>query len=202
MSNPEIQGRFPTILDIVLAVAAALRHSSLEKHGELRASKGAIEAMPRVTVTAEESDKACSICLEEFEVGGEAREMPCKHKFHSDCIENWLRVKGLCPLCRFVMPMEEDEEEGRESMDVVYHHHVEEEEGRRERMDVVDQEGGGGGGRESMEHGEEEEGRESIHQHEFWVHFVVVDSNMYSGSDRAEVEVEVEDDDSSTQDMV
>ena len=188
MSNPEIQGRFPTISDIVLAVAAALRHSSPEKHGELRASKAAIEAMPRVPVTAEESDKACSICLEEFEVGGEAREMPCKHKFHSSCIENWLRVKGLCPLCRFVMPMEE-EEEGRESMDVVYHQHVEEE-GGRESMDVVDHQQ------------EEEGGRENIHQHEFWVHFVVVDSSMDSGSDLVEVEVEVEDDDSSTQDMV
>ena len=199
MSNLEIQGRFPTISDIVLAVAAALRHSSPEKHGELRASKAAIEAMPRVPVTAEESDKACSICLEEFEVGGEAREMPCKHKFHSSCIENWLRVKGLCPLCRFVMPMEE-EEEGRESMDVVYHQHVEEE-GGRESMDVVDHQQEEGG-RESMEHVEEEEGRESIHQHEFWVHFVVVDSSMDSGSDLVEVEVEVEDDDSSTQDMV
>ena len=199
MSNPEIQGRFPPILDIVLAVAAAIRHSSPEKHGELRASKAAIEAMPRVTVTAEESDKACSICLEEFEVGGEVREMPCKHKFHSGCIENWLRVKGLCPLCRFVMPMEEDEEEGRASMDVVYHQRVEEE-GGRESMDVVDHQQEGG--RESMEHVEEEEGRESIHQHEFWVHFVFVDSSMDSGSDRVEVEVEVEDDDSSTQDMV
>ena len=182
MSNLEIQGRFPTISDIVLAVAAALRHSSPEKHGELRASKAAIEAMPRVPVTAEESDKACSICLEEFEVGGEAREMPCKHKFHSSCIENWLRVKGLCPLCRFVMPMEE-EEEGRESMD------EEEEEEGRESMDVV-----------YHQHVEEEGGRENIHQHEFWVHFVVVDSSMDSGSDL--VEVEVEDDDSSTQDMV
>lgn len=162
MSNPEIGGRFRTIANIVLTVVAALRHSSLEKHGELRASKAAIEAMPRVTVTAEESDKACSICLEEFEVGGEAREMPCKHKFHSGCIEKWLQVKGLCPLCRFVMPLEEEEEEGG---------------GGRESMEVVDHQ---------QQH-EEEGGRESIHQHEFWVHFVVVGSSMDSGSDRVEV---------------
>ncbi|KAK7818287.1 e3 ubiquitin-protein ligase rduf1 [Quercus suber] len=59
-----------------------------------------------MTVTAEESQD-CSICLEQFEVGSEAREMPCKHKFHSACIQNWLRVRRSCPL------EEEEEEDGR-----------------------------------------------------------------------------------------
>ena len=37
--------------------------------------------------------------------------MPCKHEFHSACIENWLRVRRSCPLCRFAMPLEEEEDE-------------------------------------------------------------------------------------------
>ena len=74
-------------------------------------------SMPSVTVTAEESQD-CSICLEQFEVGSEAREMPCKHRFHSACTENWLRVRRSCPLCRFAMPLEEEEEDGRH---VVHH---------------------------------------------------------------------------------
>ena len=39
----------------------------------LPATKASIEAMLRVVVTEEGTD--CSICLEDYEVGGEAREM-------------------------------------------------------------------------------------------------------------------------------
>lgn len=76
------------------------------KPGALPASKDSIQAMPRVVVTEEGAD--CSICLEAYEVGGEAREMPCKHKFHSGCIEKWLGLHGSCPICRYAMPAEEE----------------------------------------------------------------------------------------------
>ncbi|XP_021911477.1 E3 ubiquitin-protein ligase RING1-like [Carica papaya] len=79
--------------------------SPLEKPGWLPASKGSIDAMPRIQVTAAGSE--CAICLEAFEVGGELREMPCNHGFHSGCIENWLNMHGSCPICRFIMPAEE-----------------------------------------------------------------------------------------------
>ncbi|XP_039049553.1 E3 ubiquitin-protein ligase MPSR1-like [Hibiscus syriacus] len=74
------------------------------KPGPAPASKASIEAMPRIKVKGSGSD--CSICLEEFEVDEEAREMPCKHLFHSDCIEKWLQIHGSCPVCRFLMPAE------------------------------------------------------------------------------------------------
>lgn len=76
------------------------------KSGVSPATKASIEAMPRVVVTEEGTD--CSICLEDYEVGGEAREMPCKHRFHSGCIEKWLGIHGSCPICRFLMPVEEE----------------------------------------------------------------------------------------------
>ncbi|TYH00946.1 hypothetical protein ES288_A09G017700v1 [Gossypium darwinii] len=83
------------------------------KPGPAPASKASIEAMPRTKV--EESGKDCCICLEEFEVEEEAREMPCKHVFHSGCIQKWLLIHGLCPVCRFMMPPETAEIEGGES---------------------------------------------------------------------------------------
>ncbi|KAM1918827.1 hypothetical protein FF1_023411 [Malus domestica] len=69
------------------------------------ASKASIDAMPRVTITVVGAD--CAICMGDLEIGGEAREMPCKHRFHSPCIEAWLCRRASCPLCRFSVPKEE-----------------------------------------------------------------------------------------------
>ncbi|XP_075664349.1 E3 ubiquitin-protein ligase SIRP1-like [Castanea sativa] len=97
------EDEFRDLVNMALLVVQGIDYGiSPEKPRELPG----IEVMPRVIVTAEESDENCSICLEEFEVGSEARVMPCKHRFHSSCIENWLRVRRTCPLCRFVMPSE------------------------------------------------------------------------------------------------
>ncbi|KAI6670319.1 hypothetical protein NL676_005204 [Syzygium grande] len=79
------------------------------KSGPPPASRASIDALPRAPV-AEDGEESgdCAICLEEHAVGDEAREMPCRHRFHSGCIEMWLSMHGTCPVCRFAMPPEED----------------------------------------------------------------------------------------------
>ncbi|GAM23517.1 hypothetical protein SAMD00019534_066920 [Acytostelium subglobosum LB1] len=42
----------------------------------------------------------CSICLSGFEVGERLKTLPCQHHYHSDCIDNWLIIKGMCPVCK------------------------------------------------------------------------------------------------------
>lgn len=79
------------------------------RHGTPPADKKAVEAMPRVKIESEGIN--CSICLEEFGVGEEGREMPCKHMFHDGCILPWLDMHSSCPVCRFQMPVEEREGE-------------------------------------------------------------------------------------------
>ncbi|QCD93934.1 E3 ubiquitin-protein ligase [Vigna unguiculata] len=68
------------------------------------AQKAAIEALPSVT---SEEKLQCTVCLEDVEAGTEAKEMPCKHMFHDDCIVSWLKLHGSCPVCRFQMPYED-----------------------------------------------------------------------------------------------
>ncbi|CAJ1939518.1 unnamed protein product [Cylindrotheca closterium] len=48
----------------------------------------------------------CSICLQSYEPGQTiclAKNTNCKHVFHQDCIEEWLRDHSDCPLCRVTL---------------------------------------------------------------------------------------------------
>lgn len=37
------------------------------------------------------------ICLDKVET--EWRELECQHRYHTQCIENWIAVSAKCPLC-------------------------------------------------------------------------------------------------------
>ncbi|XP_047165387.1 E3 ubiquitin-protein ligase MBR2-like [Vigna umbellata] len=50
-----------------------------------------------------EHPQRCTICLEDFDNGSEIGKMQlCDHKFHFDCIKQWLMQKNICPVCRRV----------------------------------------------------------------------------------------------------
>ena len=40
----------------------------------------------------------CSICLDN-DNDNRMRKLNCGHKFHYSCIEEWLQIKKVCPLC-------------------------------------------------------------------------------------------------------
>ena len=55
---------------------------------------------PERTVSAVEVDRVCAICLGEAPPGDKLRVLPCTHDFHLVCLDQWLRVSTLCPLCK------------------------------------------------------------------------------------------------------
>lgn len=94
----------------------------LREEGRFRgvpASCLAIVAL-RVPTEAETAGQDCAVCLDGLDKGDRRlRMMPCSHAFHQPCIFNWLKVNGVCPCCRFRLPVrtkeeEEDEEEDEE----------------------------------------------------------------------------------------
>ena len=53
---------------------------------------------------AADNGLACSVCTDDFVKGQDIRVLPCKHKFHPECIDPWLlNVSGTCPLW-YVLP--------------------------------------------------------------------------------------------------
>ena len=47
------------------------------------------------------SNDSCNICLEQFKWLDNITELPCKHKYHSECIYNWFKNASTCPTCRY-----------------------------------------------------------------------------------------------------
>ncbi|CAL4967362.1 unnamed protein product [Urochloa decumbens] len=45
-------------------------------------------------------DAVCCICLAKYAHNDELRELPCSHWFHKDCVDKWLKINALCPLCK------------------------------------------------------------------------------------------------------
>ncbi|KAF3597123.1 hypothetical protein DY000_02027708 [Brassica cretica] len=45
-------------------------------------------------------DAKCSICQEEYTIGDEVGRLHCEHTYHLKCVQEWLRMKSWCPICK------------------------------------------------------------------------------------------------------
>ncbi|TPX38925.1 hypothetical protein SeLEV6574_g07514 [Synchytrium endobioticum] len=66
------------------------------------ADDSTIKSLPLVSLDQKQVDEQadCIICQDQFKIGESAKLLPCKHFFHAECIESWLKVNGTCPTCR------------------------------------------------------------------------------------------------------
>jgi len=49
----------------------------------------------------ENKEKKCSICIDEYKDDDDIIVLPCKHYFHKNCVQEWLKEYNYkCPICR------------------------------------------------------------------------------------------------------
>lgn len=62
-----------------------------------------IASLPSVTYQAKDKQdgnmEQCVICRVEFDEGESLVALPCKHPYHSECINQWLQLNKVCPMC-------------------------------------------------------------------------------------------------------
>ncbi|XP_020257688.1 E3 ubiquitin ligase BIG BROTHER-related-like [Asparagus officinalis] len=62
-----------------------------------------IASLPSVTYKAQSSQDAntdqCVICRLDYEEGDSLVELSCKHLYHPECINQWLQINKVCPIC-------------------------------------------------------------------------------------------------------
>ncbi|XP_078178303.1 E3 ubiquitin-protein ligase RING1-like [Carex rostrata] len=101
-----------------------LAENDPNRYGSPPTAKSAIAALPDVTITPDhlKTDSAslvqCSVCMENFEAGIGAKQLPCKHLFHKDCILPWLELHSSCPVCRYELPTDEESRQRTEPVAV------------------------------------------------------------------------------------
>ncbi len=59
--------------------------------------------------------ETCRVCLEPMDSGG-AKRLPCSHCFHQACLEEWVRHRRLCPICRAPVRVDRKQNDDRNSV--------------------------------------------------------------------------------------
>ncbi|RWR82240.1 E3 ubiquitin ligase BIG BROTHER-related-like protein isoform X1 [Cinnamomum micranthum f. kanehirae] len=61
--------------------------------------KDAICAFSSSMYKRNDSNDECVICQGDYEEGEALVVLPCKHQYHADCINKWLQLSKVCPIC-------------------------------------------------------------------------------------------------------
>jgi len=60
-------------------------------------------SMIKITQNHVNQQLQCTICINEFIIGENVRQLICDHYFHDECVRGWLQRHATCPNCRRVL---------------------------------------------------------------------------------------------------
>ena len=76
-------------------------HVQTSVNNKYKEKESNMEIAAKIEETISKNSKTdCVICCCTVEKGEKCKRLKCKHKFHSECIDNWLKRELSCPVCR------------------------------------------------------------------------------------------------------
>ncbi|KAJ7278087.1 hypothetical protein O6H91_Y229000 [Diphasiastrum complanatum] len=98
-----------------------LAENDNSQRGAPPAAKSAVDGLPSVVIEQfhlNEGTAVCAICKDAVLLGEYAKQLPCLHLYHHDCILPWLNSRNSCPVCRYELPTDDpDYEDQRKKRD-------------------------------------------------------------------------------------
>ncbi|CAK7323183.1 unnamed protein product [Dovyalis caffra] len=84
--------------------------------GRPPAAKSVVEKLPSVVLAKEDvhsNNALCAVCKDDINVRERAKQLPCMHRYHGECIVPWLGIRNTCPVCRYELPTDDADYERR-----------------------------------------------------------------------------------------
>ena len=114
--NNQDEGSMESIINYIMA-------NDTNRYGNPPTSKKVLETLERTQVDEDYLKKirdsgvehSCSVCKDEFEISQNVLLLPCKHIFHDECIQPWLKDRNSCPTCRHELPTDDLDYEARKN---------------------------------------------------------------------------------------
>lgn len=98
----------PIIICIILLIISGFL-ANLVKYIIIRIKINYVVKNVIKQVIIEESENCC-ICLDPIVKDSKESELNCKHIFHTECIRIWYEHQQTCPLCRFEIKRNRNQE--------------------------------------------------------------------------------------------